>query len=333
MQSWDRPPWNRWSFQHIREFLPTVEVWRGNGPVRALPRNEQRLDDLPVIGIDADPAALSTMLEATFTDGFLVLKGGAVAYERYYNGMDERTLHLAQSVTKSFAGALAGILEGQGVIDATALATGYLPELQPTAYRGASLQHLLESQAISRRWVAEDIRKKLSMLDTARLAVVQQAKAEAMVSRLRAAVASLEAAGLDARIRASKLRPITPDTLEFLYSHREVQITRRGERVKLKKHKNDYLQVYKVADVATGRALCFAHFHYKTQTRQNEAYEAAHLKQPGQEYLGREDQAEVEAAMFARIRRGQTGKFEPIPEIERGKLSLGLARRLFFSLD
>ncbi|KAB0517155.1 hypothetical protein [Pseudomonas extremorientalis] len=197
----------------------------------------------------------------------------------------------------------------------------------------ASLQHLLESQAISRRWVAEDIRKKLSMLDTARLAVVQQAKAEAMVSRLRAAVASLEAAGLDARIRASKLRPITPDTLEFLYSHREVQITRRGERVKLKKHKNDYLQVYKVADVATGRALCFAHFHYKTQTRQNEAYEAAHLKQPGQEYLGREDQAEVEAAMFARIRRGQTGKFEPIPEIERGKLSLGMARRLFFSLD
>ncbi|TIV67791.1 MAG: 6-aminohexanoate hydrolase, partial [Mesorhizobium sp.] len=28
---WDRPPWNRWAFQHIREFLATVEVWRGSG--------------------------------------------------------------------------------------------------------------------------------------------------------------------------------------------------------------------------------------------------------------------------------------------------------------
>ncbi|TIS01177.1 MAG: 6-aminohexanoate hydrolase, partial [Mesorhizobium sp.] len=25
---WDRRPWNRWAFQHVREFLPTVEVWR-----------------------------------------------------------------------------------------------------------------------------------------------------------------------------------------------------------------------------------------------------------------------------------------------------------------
>ena len=28
---WDRTPWNRWSFQHIREILPTTEVWRGTG--------------------------------------------------------------------------------------------------------------------------------------------------------------------------------------------------------------------------------------------------------------------------------------------------------------
>ena len=26
---WDRPPWNRWSFQHVREILPTAEIWRG----------------------------------------------------------------------------------------------------------------------------------------------------------------------------------------------------------------------------------------------------------------------------------------------------------------
>ena len=25
---WNRTLWNRWSFQHIREVLPTTEVWR-----------------------------------------------------------------------------------------------------------------------------------------------------------------------------------------------------------------------------------------------------------------------------------------------------------------
>ena len=24
---WDRPPWNRWAFQNIRQILPTAEVW------------------------------------------------------------------------------------------------------------------------------------------------------------------------------------------------------------------------------------------------------------------------------------------------------------------
>ncbi len=46
---WDRPPWNRWAFQHIREFLPTVEVWRGNGHRHRLERAEVDLDALPVV--------------------------------------------------------------------------------------------------------------------------------------------------------------------------------------------------------------------------------------------------------------------------------------------
>ena len=141
---WDRPPWNRWSFQHVREILPTVEVWRGCGPIRQLPRDEQALDGLSVLGIAGEATTLSALLDATYTDGFLVLKGGAIAYERYFNGMDERTLHLSQSLAKSFSGTLAGILAGRGVVDVQAQVTDVLPELQSTAYRGASLRHLLD---------------------------------------------------------------------------------------------------------------------------------------------------------------------------------------------
>ena len=69
---------------------------------------------------------MAGLLDETYTDGFLVLKDGAIAYERYFNGMDQRTLHLSQSVAKSFAGMVAGILIGRGILDVNALVTHYL---------------------------------------------------------------------------------------------------------------------------------------------------------------------------------------------------------------
>jgi len=141
---WDRPPWNRWAFQHVREILPTAEVWRGHGRLRVLPRADVSLDDLPVLDSSGLPVTLMGLLDETYTDGFLVLKNGAISYERYFNGMHERTLHLSQSVAKSFVGMVAGILVSRGVLDVNALVTSYLPELEQTGWRGAILQQVLD---------------------------------------------------------------------------------------------------------------------------------------------------------------------------------------------
>lgn len=141
---WDRPPWNRWSFQNIRQILPTAEVWRGDGPVPALPRQEQDLDELPVASTKGAVTTLARLLDDTYTDGFIVLKDGAVVYERYFNGMTPRTLHLSQSVAKSVTAAAAGVLVGKGLLDVNAPVTHYIPELNDTAYRGALLQHVLD---------------------------------------------------------------------------------------------------------------------------------------------------------------------------------------------
>jgi hypothetical protein len=62
---WDRPPWNRWAFQHAREILPTVEVWRGRGPVHEWPRAEHDLDKLEVAGVAGGSATLATFLDET----------------------------------------------------------------------------------------------------------------------------------------------------------------------------------------------------------------------------------------------------------------------------
>ena len=141
---WDRPPWNRWSFQNVRQMMPTAEVWRGQGPVRILPRDDRDLDGLPVAAPDGGSTTLAGLLDETYTDGFLVIRNGTIVYERYFNGMDWRTLHLSQSVGKSVAAGVAGILASRGVIDVNALVTHYLPELDDTAYRGATLQHVLD---------------------------------------------------------------------------------------------------------------------------------------------------------------------------------------------
>jgi CubicO group peptidase (beta-lactamase class C family) len=141
---WDRPPWNRWTFQHVREILPTAEVWRGNGSVRVLPRADVDLDGLAVVNCFGCPSTLAGLLDETYTDGFLVLKNGAISYERYFNNMTERTLHLSQSVAKSFTGMLAGILVARGLLDGNAQVTTYLPELEQTGWRGATLQQVLD---------------------------------------------------------------------------------------------------------------------------------------------------------------------------------------------
>jgi CubicO group peptidase (beta-lactamase class C family) len=140
---WDRPPHNRWAFHHIREILPTAEVWRGSGPVSDLPRRPFRLDDVRFQAARGE-LTIRQFLDDNFTDGFIVLKDGAIVFERYMNGMTERSAHLSQSVAKSLTGALIGILSHRGTLDANGLVTDYLPELKTTGYDGATLQHVLD---------------------------------------------------------------------------------------------------------------------------------------------------------------------------------------------
>jgi hypothetical protein len=141
---WDRPPWNRWAFQHIREFLPTVEVRRGEGPASAIANAHQDIGGIEFTAADGSRMSVDQMLEATYTDGFIVIHAGRVVHESYFNAMTPRTVHLSQSVAKSVVGTVAGTLIGRGLLDPQARVTDILPELEATAWRGAKLQHVLD---------------------------------------------------------------------------------------------------------------------------------------------------------------------------------------------
>ncbi|WP_339435858.1 hypothetical protein [Pseudomonas sp. EL_65y_Pfl1_R32] len=197
----------------------------------------------------------------------------------------------------------------------------------------ASLQELLEAQGRSRTLAAEAIRHKLSGRTIVRLENVQRSKAQDTEAKLRLAAARLDAAGLDARIRASRNNLRSVNDVAFLQQQGEVKIIRQGQRVPLRGRRNDFLQVYAVNDIHTGRALCFAHFHYASRHGPDDHYTFGHIKSPEQNRLGRLAQAEFEAQAFARMRLGQGGRAQQTLEIYRSPVGLAMARRLFFSLD
>src|SRR5690348_701300 len=149
LANWLTPPFNRWSFQHVREVVPTVGILRGEGPATALRRSERHID-----GITFTPPAggkhsggettVGKMIAETFTDGFLVMHRGRIVAERYDNAMTPSSRHIVFSVSKSITATLAGVLVDRGQLDPDSPVTRYIPEVANSAYGDATVRHVLD---------------------------------------------------------------------------------------------------------------------------------------------------------------------------------------------
>lgn len=142
------PPYNRWSFLHVREFAATARISRGSGPVLELPRAEPQPD---ILSFEYETmhrhTTIGEMLEASYTDGLLVLRDGVILAEHYMNGMRPDDTHLLMSVSKSLTSTCLGALVGEGLIDTTAPVTSVIPALRRTSWEGCTIQHLLDMRA------------------------------------------------------------------------------------------------------------------------------------------------------------------------------------------
>ena len=140
-----RFPRTRWSFSHMRELVPTVNVWRGNQAASALPRKVHELDHLSFACGDRQ-MTWSEMLLSTYTDSVVVLHRGAIVYEKYSGAALDRLPHSCYSITKSFIGTLAAMLVNEGVLDPSSAVCRYIPELKNSAYGDASVRDLMDMQ-------------------------------------------------------------------------------------------------------------------------------------------------------------------------------------------
>ncbi|WP_010489421.1 serine hydrolase domain-containing protein [Pseudomonas sp. S9] len=139
-------PFTRWSFSHIREVVPTVQVSRGRGAISALPRAERDdIDSLTFTPIGSDkPMTWEQSLAANYTDGIVVLHRGKRVYERYFGALKPEGQHIAFSVTKSFIGTLAAMLVADGTLDENAQVSRYVPELKDSAFGNATVRQVMD---------------------------------------------------------------------------------------------------------------------------------------------------------------------------------------------
>ncbi|MBL0726896.1 serine hydrolase [Piscinibacter sp. HJYY11] len=141
----NRFPQIRWSFSHQRHFLPTSPVWRGEGPVSALPRALEDFGALRFTPIAADkPMSWADGLKATWTDGVVVLHKGRIVDERYFGALQPHLPHLAMSVTKSFVATVAASLVAEGSLDETRRVDHFVPELAGSGFGDATVRQVLD---------------------------------------------------------------------------------------------------------------------------------------------------------------------------------------------
>ena len=143
--NWQDPPFNRWSFQHLREIVPTQRIARG---ARAKPLvrsdNQRGLDHVAVTRLGAGPSTVGEVLADTWTDAVIVLHDSQIVVERYFGQMRVNTPHLLMSVSKSIVGCVCGILAARRRLDPEAPITQYVPEIAHSGYDGATVRHLLD---------------------------------------------------------------------------------------------------------------------------------------------------------------------------------------------
>ena len=145
LSNWRSPGFIRWGFRNVRAIIASATI--EHGPEDPLPVEPHPLEAFRLAAEDGTSLNLRRFLEETCTDGLVVLRDGRIVHEFYDQGMTPRTPHIVMSISKSVVGLLAGILCASGRLDLEARVSDTLPEIAATAYRDASLRHLLDMRA------------------------------------------------------------------------------------------------------------------------------------------------------------------------------------------
>src|SRR4029079_4280043 len=128
LENWQQGPINRRTAGRMREVVPTARVAAGPTPLTLVDDGRELDLDTPV-ALGDGTASIGSVLDATFTDGFLVLHDSVIRAEHYPGDLEPGRPHMLYSVSKSVVGSVAAILIDRGLLDPQSPVTAYVPEL------------------------------------------------------------------------------------------------------------------------------------------------------------------------------------------------------------
>lgn len=131
------------NFSRLEEFIPVVRMSAAAVPF-AFPEGDRIA--LPArFSHQGAARGTETFLAETDTMALLVLRDGAVRFERYADFGGRDTRWVSMSVAKSFVSALMGIALHEGAIRSLEEpVTGYLPSLTGSAYDGVRIKDIVQ---------------------------------------------------------------------------------------------------------------------------------------------------------------------------------------------
>ena len=132
-----------YAWQHMSLLLPTAQVLRG-GPIFELPYNIQNsIGSITYRNSKGETHSVDEHFKKFPIDGMIVLKKGAVVYERYRT-MRPEDKHIWYSVSKVIGSTLMLFLEEEGKVDVNQPVTMYLPELKGTVWDSVKVIEALD---------------------------------------------------------------------------------------------------------------------------------------------------------------------------------------------
>ncbi len=143
LANWRTAPFSRWSFQNLREIVPTAEI-RATAEQPETTLESAPLLDAPLDTGIADAKTPRAFLDYAHTDAFVMMKGGRIIAEHYAPHCHVNARHIVFSISKSLTALVSGILEGQGAIDPDRPVTDYLPEAKGSVYGDCSFRDVLD---------------------------------------------------------------------------------------------------------------------------------------------------------------------------------------------
>jgi CubicO group peptidase (beta-lactamase class C family) len=141
--NWRQAPWNVWAFRHVSELIPTARIAATPGLTEDASVDPGDLIN-QTFSIGGETATIKDGLHRTFTDALVVMKSGRIVADYHAPHFTSQSRHILFSASKSVTAIVAGILQGDGLIDFDETVPRYVPELKLSAYSDARIRDVLD---------------------------------------------------------------------------------------------------------------------------------------------------------------------------------------------